>query len=101
MRSASRSHRLEVSSIRLEITVPRPRQVRFAMDGLVVHQSGLWLPEHLTTVDGIPCTTADRTCIDLSAVLGWLATLPLAKVRVEPIGLQAVYEQYHPAEAAA
>ena len=38
---------------------------------------------------------------DLSAVLGWLATLPLAEVRVEPIGLQAVYEQYHPAEAAA
>jgi ABC-2 type transport system ATP-binding protein len=43
---------------------------------------------------------------DLSPLLGWLATLPLAEVRIEPIGLQAVYEQYHseqyhPPEAAA
>ncbi len=38
---------------------------------------------------------------DLSPLLGWLATLPLAEVRIEPIGLQAVYEKYHPAEVAA
>jgi ABC-2 type transport system ATP-binding protein len=38
---------------------------------------------------------------DLARILGWLATLPLAEVHIEPIGLQAVYEQYHPAEAAA
>jgi ABC-2 type transport system ATP-binding protein len=38
---------------------------------------------------------------DLSELLGWLATLPLVEVRIDPIGLQAVYEQYHPAEVAA
>jgi ABC-2 type transport system ATP-binding protein len=38
---------------------------------------------------------------ELSPLLGWLATLPLTEVRIEPLGLQAVYEQYHPAEAAA
>ena len=38
---------------------------------------------------------------DLSPLLGWLATLPLAEINIEPVGLQAVYEQYHPAEAAA
>jgi len=38
---------------------------------------------------------------DLAAALAWLATLPLADMRVEPIGLQAVYEQYHAAGAAA
>ena len=38
---------------------------------------------------------------ELSPLFGWLATLPLAEVRIEPLGLQAVYEQYHPAEAAA
>ena len=37
---------------------------------------------------------------DLASLLKWLATLPLTEVHIEPIGLQAVYEQYHPAEAA-
>jgi ABC-2 type transport system ATP-binding protein len=35
---------------------------------------------------------------DLAPLLGWLAALPLAEIRVEPIGLAAVYEQFHPAE---
>jgi ABC-2 type transport system ATP-binding protein len=33
---------------------------------------------------------------ELSPLLGWLATLPLAEVRIEPLGLKAVYESYHP-----
>jgi ABC-2 type transport system ATP-binding protein len=32
---------------------------------------------------------------ELSGLLGWLATLPLAEVRIEPVGLGAVYDQYH------
>jgi ABC-2 type transport system ATP-binding protein len=36
---------------------------------------------------------------ELAPLLGWLATLPLAHVNIEPIGLQAVYEQYHRADA--
>jgi ABC-2 type transport system ATP-binding protein len=39
-----------------------------------------------------------ETTGDLPPLLGWLATLPLAEVRIEPLGLQAVYEQYHPPE---
>ena len=43
---------------------------------------------------------------DLTPLFGWLATLPLTNVHIQPIGLQAVYEQYHntgsaPAESAA
>jgi ABC-2 type transport system ATP-binding protein len=38
---------------------------------------------------------------ELSPLLGWLATLPLAEVHIEPIGLQSIYEKYHPAEVAA
>ena len=38
---------------------------------------------------------------ELSPILGWLATLPLADVRIEPLGLAAVYEKYHPPEEAA
>jgi ABC-2 type transport system ATP-binding protein len=41
----------------------------------------------------------DRVQIDapgeLAPLLGWLATLPLGEMRVEPIGLEAVYERYH------
>ncbi len=38
---------------------------------------------------------------DLSPLLGWLATLPLAEVRIEPVGLQAIYERFHRAELSA
>ena len=38
---------------------------------------------------------------DLSPLLGWLATMPLTEVYVEPVGLQAVYEKYHRPEVAA
>jgi ABC-2 type transport system ATP-binding protein len=38
---------------------------------------------------------------DLSPLLSWLATLPLAEVYVEPVGLQAVYEKYHRPEVSA
>jgi len=31
----------------------------------------------------------------LAPLLGWLATLPLAEVRIDPIGLDAVYEAHH------
>ena len=32
---------------------------------------------------------------ELSGLLGWLATLPLAEVNIEPVGLRALYDQYH------
>lgn len=35
---------------------------------------------------------------ELSPLLGWLARLPLAEVRIEPIGLQALYDRYHQSE---
>ena len=31
----------------------------------------------------------------LKDILSWLATLPIAEVEIEPLGLRAVYEQYH------
>ncbi|MCA9187899.1 MAG: ATP-binding cassette domain-containing protein, partial [Planctomycetales bacterium] len=33
---------------------------------------------------------------DLSSVLGWISTLALQEVRVEPYGLQSVYDRFHP-----
>ncbi|MEZ6070105.1 MAG: ABC transporter ATP-binding protein [Pirellulales bacterium] len=37
---------------------------------------------------------------ELSALLGWLATLPLRELSIEPVSLQVVYDRYHeePAE---
>ncbi|HVA46374.1 MAG TPA: ABC transporter ATP-binding protein [Pirellulales bacterium] len=32
---------------------------------------------------------------ELSPLLGWLATLPLTEVRIEPVGLRAVYDRFH------
>jgi ABC-2 type transport system ATP-binding protein len=32
---------------------------------------------------------------ELSPLLGWLATLPLEEVRIEPVGLRAVYDRFH------
>jgi ABC-2 type transport system ATP-binding protein len=32
---------------------------------------------------------------ELSSLLGWLATLPLAEVHIEPLGLRTLYDQYH------
>jgi hypothetical protein len=67
-RCAARVQRIEVAASRIELTVPYPRRVR--MRGLKVHSSNLLLPEFVTEVDGIPVTTPDRTCLDLSAVCG-------------------------------
>jgi ABC-2 type transport system ATP-binding protein len=32
---------------------------------------------------------------ELAPLLKWLATLPLADVRIEPVGLRTVYDRYH------
>lgn len=32
---------------------------------------------------------------ELSSMLGWLATLPLEEVNIEPVGLRSIYSQYH------
>jgi ABC-2 type transport system ATP-binding protein len=36
---------------------------------------------------------------DLGPLLGWLGTLGLSEVSIQPVGLQTVYERYHPAGA--
>lgn len=32
---------------------------------------------------------------DLSTMFGWLSALPLEEVRIEPVGLRSVYDQFH------
>ena len=39
-----------------------------------------------------------QTAGEISSLFGWLATLPLDQVRIEPISLQVVYDRYHGTE---
>jgi ABC-2 type transport system ATP-binding protein len=43
--------------------------------------------------------SAERVTIetpgDLSTMFGWLSELPLEEVRIEPVGLRSVYDQFH------
>lgn len=36
-----------------------------------------------------------ETAGELAPLLGWLSTLPLTDVRIEPIGLRAIYDRFH------
>jgi ABC-2 type transport system ATP-binding protein len=83
MSQISRRHR-----IRARLTGPMP-QVPEALRGQL---------EVASANDGSVIIDAPG---DLASLLGWLATLPLAEVRIELVGLEAVYEKHHPAEVAA
>ncbi len=49
----------------------------------------------VTLVESQAGTVVIETPDELSGLLGWLATLPLAEVHIEPLGLQALYDLYH------
>lgn len=72
--------------IRAELTGPLPPVPHELNDDLKVHVS-----------DG---QLRIETPGELSPLLDWLAQLPIREVRVEPVGLQALYERYHSAESA-
>jgi ABC-2 type transport system ATP-binding protein len=50
---------------------------------------------HVTLVTSQAGELTIETPGELSGLLGWLATLPLAEVRIEPVGLGALYDQFH------
>ena len=56
------------------------------------------LPDHL---ENVTVQTSDdgemqlETPGDLAPLLSWLAELQLSEVRIEPVGLRAVYDQFH------
>ena len=57
------------------------------------------LPESLRHEVTVCHAEANRISIEtpseLSPILGWLASLPIDEVTVEPIGLRVVYDRYH------
>jgi ABC-2 type transport system ATP-binding protein len=57
------------------------------------------LADHLTIHDLGDDAYVIETPDELSPLLGWLSTLPLREIRVEPVGLRAVYDKYHAEQA--
>ncbi len=64
--------------------------------------TGAMSPPPANIADGLHIETHDDGQLvilipgELSPLLGWLATLPLDEVRIEPVGLRAVYDRFHP-----
>lgn len=60
-----------------------------------IPQVPLNLTEHLTIQSNGAGRLTIETAGELSPLLGWLASLSLEEVSIQPLGLQAVYDQYH------
>jgi ABC-2 type transport system ATP-binding protein len=71
--------------IRAELRGPIPNVPKELSDGVSIEMYG----------DGLTIVTAG----ELSPLLAWLATLSLSDVRIEPVGLGAIYEQFHAGSA--
>jgi ABC-2 type transport system ATP-binding protein len=67
---------------------------------IMARLTGAWtavpagLDRHVSIVHGDDGHVTMESGETLTHLLGWLAQLPLAEVRIEPIGLGAVYEQF-------
>ncbi|QGJ69398.1 Phosphonate-transporting ATPase [Planctomycetales bacterium 10988] len=57
------------------------------------------LPDSLDGVSGWQTRTEGAFVLDvrgdLTPLLGWLATLPIKQISIQPLGLASVYERYH------
>jgi hypothetical protein len=51
------------------VEVSKPKALDHTIRHGVLHESGLILPGHLTTIDGIPCSTLARSMFELAAVI--------------------------------
>ena len=53
------------------------------------------LRRHVTVTGDGKGRVVLETAESLSPLLGWLATLPLEEVRIDPVGLDAIYDRFH------
>jgi ABC-2 type transport system ATP-binding protein len=56
--------------------------------------------DRVTIKSAAPGEVIIDTAVELAPVLRWLATMPLADVQIQPLGLRAVYDRFHPRQAA-
>ena len=88
LRSGQLVHTQRMDQLRLQhrivaaLTGPLP-EIPAALEG------------QLTVVRQSPREAIFETPGELAPLLKWLATLPLADVRIEPLGLRSVYDRFH------
>lgn len=82
MSDLRRKHR-----IRADLNGPLPPAPAELSEQIAVHASA--------GESGEPGEVTIETAGELSPLLGWLATLPLRDVRIEPAGLRTVYDHFH------
>jgi ABC-2 type transport system ATP-binding protein len=74
-------------------------------EGRLIRARFAGAPDSLPPLDGLRVRSRDRDRLTLehtgplAELLAWLARQPLADLRVEPLGLKAVYHRYHGGEA--
>lgn len=95
----------EVVHDQLMLHVRRGHRIRARLNGPLTAPPAA-LAERLSISQGPNGSITFDTPGDLAPLLGWMATMPIAEMNVEPIGLQSVYDRYHagdgtPAEDAA
>ncbi len=54
--------------------------------------------EELTVTSGEGGLVTMESPGELTRLLGWLSELPIREVKIEPVGLRAVYDRFHPPE---
>ena len=68
----------------------------------LLHAPLATLPGDLTNQVSVVVNTGTQLILDtlgeLRPLLGWLATLPVDEMRIEPVGLRGVYDHFHPSE---
>jgi ABC-2 type transport system ATP-binding protein len=83
-----------LAHIQVMAELKRQHRIRARLTGTLPPTPENWNGQ-LTISAGRDGAVTIETPGELSPLLGWLATLPLAEVYVEPIGLTAVYERIH------
>ncbi len=78
-------------------SVLRQHRIRARLTGLLPPPPAA-LAEGLTIEQGPDGQATITTPGELSRLLGWLAQCPLEEVRIEPVGLRAIYDRFHAAE---
>lgn len=84
----------EVVHDQLMSQVRRGHRIRARLNGSLA-AAPTALAEQLSIKQGPNGSINIDTPGDLAPLLGWLATMPIAEMNVEPIGLQSVYDRYH------
>jgi ABC-2 type transport system ATP-binding protein len=87
-----RAGKLVHTQVMLELR--KRHRIRAALEGPMPAPPST-LQGHFSIVRQEDGTVTLDTHDDLSSLLGWLATLPLSEIRIEPVGLRAVYQRFH------